>query len=99
MPAASYNLEAVRRDIVTCRLHFPIGAIFDRSKASTSRAPGALRHLGREDESASSFSEEKDVNGLTWERFSAEQQAAEINTFGRQLLTIRNEKLFDINGC
>ncbi len=42
-------------------------------------APGELRHLGWEDDSARSFSEEKDVNGITWEKFSAQQQADEIN--------------------
>jgi len=42
-------------------------------------ATGELRHLGWEDDSAPSFSEEKDVNGITWERFSAQQQADEIN--------------------
>jgi len=41
--------------------------------------PGELRHLGWEDDEASNFSEEKDVNGITWERFSAQQQADEIN--------------------
>ena len=41
--------------------------------------PGELRHLGWEDDTASNFSEEKDVNGITWERFSAQQQADEIN--------------------
>ncbi|MFW5442696.1 MAG: hypothetical protein ACKE51_00090 [Methylococcaceae bacterium] len=41
--------------------------------------PGELRHLGWEDDSATNFSEEKDVNGITWERFSAQQQADEIN--------------------
>ncbi|EHU5134617.1 hypothetical protein KY939_004701, partial [Vibrio parahaemolyticus] len=41
--------------------------------------PGELRHLGWEDASAKDFSEEKDVNGIVWERFSAEQQADEIN--------------------
>ena len=41
--------------------------------------PGALRHLGWEDDTASSFSEEIDVNGITWEKFSAQQQADEIN--------------------
>ena len=41
--------------------------------------PGELRHLGWEDNSASGFSEEKDVNGITWESFSAQQQADEIN--------------------
>jgi hypothetical protein len=40
--------------------------------------PGTLRHLGWEDPSASSFSKEVDVNGIVWERFSAEQQAREI---------------------
>ncbi|SHN91929.1 hypothetical protein BHECKSOX_2428 [Bathymodiolus heckerae thiotrophic gill symbiont] len=41
--------------------------------------PGELRHLGWEDDEASNFSEEKDVNGITWEKFSAQQQADEIN--------------------
>lgn len=41
--------------------------------------PGELRHLGWEDSSVSEFSEDKDVNGITWERFSAQQQADEIN--------------------
>lgn len=41
--------------------------------------PGELRHLGWEDNSVAEFSEEKDVNGITWERFSAQQQADEIN--------------------
>lgn len=41
--------------------------------------PGELRHLGWEDDSAPGFSEDKDVNGITWERFSAQQQADEIN--------------------
>lgn len=37
-----------------------------------------LRHLGWEDSEAPSFSAEVDVNGVTWEHFSAEQQDAEI---------------------
>ncbi len=41
--------------------------------------PGELRHLGWEDDSAQKFSKEKDVNGITWERFNAQQQADEIN--------------------
>tara|TARA_R110001599_G_scaffold69522_1_gene195964 strand:+ start:598 stop:993 length:396 start_codon:yes stop_codon:yes gene_type:complete len=41
--------------------------------------PGELRHLGWEDNSALEFSEEKDINGIKWERFSAQQQADEIN--------------------
>ena len=40
---------------------------------------GVLRHLGWEDPSASKFSHETDVNGIVWERFTAEQQANEIN--------------------
>lgn len=42
-------------------------------------AGGVLRHLGWEDESASEFSQDTDVNGIAWERFSAQQQADEIN--------------------
>ncbi len=41
--------------------------------------PGELRHLGWEDPSATEFSQEDDVNGITWERFNAQQQADEIN--------------------
>ena len=41
--------------------------------------PGVLRHLGCEDSAASAFTEETDCNGLTWEHFSAQQQAQEIN--------------------
>jgi len=41
--------------------------------------PGELRHLGWEDPLASEFSSETDVNGVLWERFSAQQQADEIN--------------------
>jgi catechol 2,3-dioxygenase-like lactoylglutathione lyase family enzyme len=40
---------------------------------------GELRHLGWEDDAAEAFSEQKDINGVTWERFSAAQQAEEIN--------------------
>jgi len=42
-------------------------------------SPGQLRHLGWEDNNATTFTEEKDVNGIVWERFSAAQQAEEIN--------------------
>jgi hypothetical protein len=37
-----------------------------------------LRHLGWEDPSAAAFSVDTDVNGILWERFAAEHQAAEI---------------------
>jgi len=40
---------------------------------------GELRHLGWEDPSAREFSQDTDVNGIVWERFSAQQQADEIN--------------------
>ncbi len=42
-------------------------------------APGELRHLGWEDSTAPEFSQDKDINGIVWERFSAQQQADEIN--------------------
>ena len=40
---------------------------------------GELRHLGWEDPLAQNFSQDTDVNGIVWERFSAQQQADEIN--------------------
>lgn len=39
---------------------------------------GRLRHLGFEDDAAQEMTESRDVNGITWEQFSAEQQAREI---------------------
>jgi hypothetical protein len=42
--------------------------------------PGELRHLGWEDAQAEHFTVETDVNGIVWERFSAQQQAEEINS-------------------
>ena len=44
-----------------------------------SEPAGVLRHLGFEDSTADAFTEEKDCNGLTWEHFSAQQQAEEVN--------------------
>lgn len=41
-------------------------------------APGQLRHLGWQDESAQQFTESCDVNGIIWESFNAQQQAQEI---------------------
>lgn len=41
--------------------------------------PGSLRHLGWEDSTATEFSQETDVNGIVWERFTAQHQADEIN--------------------
>lgn len=41
--------------------------------------PGELRHLGWEDPTAREFTSDLDVNGITWERFSVEQQDDEIN--------------------
>ena len=40
---------------------------------------GELRHLGWEDSFATQFSQDTDVNGIVWERFSAQNQADEIN--------------------
>jgi catechol 2,3-dioxygenase-like lactoylglutathione lyase family enzyme len=40
--------------------------------------PGELRHLGWEDPEATEFTASTDVNGVLWENFNAEQQAAEI---------------------
>jgi hypothetical protein len=40
---------------------------------------GELRHLGFEDPGAPAFSRACDVNGVVWERFSAQQQQDEIN--------------------
>jgi len=48
-------------------------------------APGSLRHLGWEDPSAEQFSSDTDVNGILWERFSAQQQADEINQLWPQV--------------
>ena len=43
------------------------------------RQSGELRHLGWEDACAGEFIQDIDVNGIIWERFTARQQAAEIN--------------------
>ena len=48
-------------------------------RQDSSCVAGSLRHLGWEDDSASEFSQETDVNGITWERFNAQNQADEIN--------------------
>jgi hypothetical protein len=40
---------------------------------------GSLRHLGWEDPAAPVFSRDTDVNGIVWERFTAQHQADEIN--------------------
>lgn len=41
--------------------------------------PGTVRHLGWEDPEAPQSTQDKDVNGMVWEHFSADQQADEIN--------------------
>jgi hypothetical protein len=43
--------------------------------------PAALRHLGWEDPTATCFSEETDVNGIVWERFTEQEQLAEIERY------------------
>ena len=42
---------------------------------------GRLRHLGVEDPEAPTFSSNPAPDGFVWERFTAEQQADEINTY------------------
>jgi catechol 2,3-dioxygenase-like lactoylglutathione lyase family enzyme len=42
--------------------------------------PAVLRHLGFEDPTVGSFSADTDVNGIVWERFTAEQQRDEIES-------------------
>jgi len=44
----------------------------------TVEQPGELRHLGWEDPTAPAFASDRDVNGILWEHFSAEQQSREI---------------------
>lgn len=41
--------------------------------------PGELRHLGWEDPEAAGFTQEADVNGISWERFRTQDPADEIN--------------------
>ena len=43
------------------------------------KAAGTLRHLGWEDSTAAGFTKDTDLNGIVWERFTAAQQADEIN--------------------
>jgi hypothetical protein len=47
-------------------------------RLDTDYHPGKLRHLGWETHAASGFTETVDVNGITWEEFTAKQQAQEI---------------------
>lgn len=42
-------------------------------------AAGTLRHLGWEEADCAAFTVETDSNGIAWERFSAAQQAGEID--------------------
>ena len=49
-----------------------------------------LRHLGWEDNSAQEFSKDVDSNGITWERFTSNQQQQEIDFIWSDKV-IRNE--------
>lgn len=40
---------------------------------------GSIGHLGWEDSTTKEFSQDTDVNGIIWEKFTAIQQAHEIN--------------------
>ena len=42
---------------------------------------GRLRHLGVEDPEAPAFTSDPGPDGFVWERFTAEQQADEINAY------------------
>ena len=50
---------------------------FSSRKTAESEA-GKLRHVGWEDSDASAFEVQSDINGVLWERFSADQQRDEI---------------------
>lgn len=45
----------------------------------TAEGIGMVRHLGWEDDAATAFTTDIDVNGIFWETFSAQQQADEIH--------------------
>ena len=45
----------------------------------TDTPSGEVRHLGWEVPDADTFTCDTDVNGIVWERFTAQQQADEIN--------------------
>ena len=45
----------------------------------TKEPSGTLRHLGWEDTEATSFTTEKDCNGIVWENFASAHQNKEIN--------------------
>lgn len=48
-------------------------------RRDTSIQKGTVRHLGWEDTTATGFTADVDINDITWERFTADQQAEEIN--------------------
>ena len=54
----------------TDQLNFSINQLPERA--------GQLRHLGFEDDAASGFSSDHDVNGIEWELFSPTAQDAKI---------------------
>ena len=54
----------------TDQLNFSINQMPDRA--------GQLRHLGFEDDAATGFSSDHDVNGIEWELFSPADQDAKI---------------------
>jgi hypothetical protein len=63
----------------TEQLNFSISQLPERA--------GQLRHLGFEDEAASGFAEERDVNGVVWELFSPSGQDEKIlEMYGNRVL-------------
>jgi catechol 2,3-dioxygenase-like lactoylglutathione lyase family enzyme len=53
-------------------------ATLNFSIRKTKDAPGAVRHVGWEDPTATGFTRETDANGLLWERFTEQDQQEEI---------------------
>ncbi len=52
--------------------------VLNFSIRQTAQGSGTVRHVGFERDDAERFVEYRDINGLIWETFTPEQQAAEI---------------------
>jgi hypothetical protein len=53
-------------------------SVLNFSIRQTDQNVGSVRHVGFERDDAENFVEYRDLNGLVWETFTQEQQAAEI---------------------
>jgi hypothetical protein len=47
-------------------------------RQDNTHSPGHLRHLGWEDAAVTEFTQDRDVNGVVWEHFNAQNQMNEI---------------------